>query len=171
MSGLVARSVWLTAAAMGCLSILFPGRALAGALAVSGTVELACEIGGSPGSALPAGTVDLGRTISQPGVRIDVEGSLTIRCNTAGATAYVALDYGQHASGSQRQMSGPAGFLVPYELRMGTATAPIWDDQPHPIAVPDVGVQQVPVYALMRSLPDAAPDGLFTDVIGATIYF
>ncbi len=144
-------------------------------LQVTASVDPVCDIGGAPDGNLPSGQGDFGRH-SALGVEFDRDIILTmivdlsIRC-TKGVTPTIAFDYGQNANGSQRRMRGPHSALIPYELRRGLATAPLWDDRPWPVTIAAGQEQRLPVYGTVTSLQPNLPDGIYTDQVQVTLSY
>ncbi len=152
-----------------------------GALSVAARVTAACDIGGSGSTRhLQRGLLDFGihqlggsasltlqADLSQP-----VQGTLPIWCNTAQATPTVAFDQGLHAHGGQRQMLGPDGTLVPYQLLRGNSiNAGDWDDMPHSVQITAGENTDIPVYGYIPGLPDAATGGVYTDTVTVQLDF
>ncbi|GHC97074.1 spore coat protein U domain-containing protein [Novosphingobium pokkalii] len=144
---------------------MVPATVQAEPLNVSVQVPLDCAFETGSGGALSSGLIDFGTTGAAAGQRITAVGTVYVRCNLLSATPYVRLDYGQNANGSQRRLVGPSGFLVPYELRMGSAAAALWDDQPHSIGYGASLSQAVPIYGVITALPSGLPDGGYTDLV------
>ncbi|NMN03848.1 spore coat protein U-like protein [Novosphingobium sp. SG919] len=142
-----------------------PGSLRAEPLNVSVQVPLDCEFDSGASGGVTSGLIDFGTTGAVAGQRVTAIGTVYVRCNLLTATPYVRLDYGQNASGTQRRLIGPSGFLVPYELRMGSAAAALWDDQPHSIGYGTTFSQALPIYGVIASLPAGLPDGGYTDLV------
>lgn len=144
---------------------MVPATAQAEPLNVSVQVPLDCAFETGSSGALSSGLIDFGTTGAAAGQRITAVGTVYVRCNLLTATPYVRLDYGQNANGNQRRLIGPSGFLVPYELHMGSAAAALWDDQPHSIGYGASLSQAVPIYGIITALPSGLPDGGYTDLV------
>jgi len=147
---------------------LLSAPALGGPVAllnISANIAATCDIGGSPSGALASGLIDFGSHTREDAPQIAVTGDLPIRCNSAGTALTISFDDGENATGSQRYMRGPGGVRVPYELRQGSASAPLWDDQPHSIATITDETQQISIYGRIVSMPAETPDGSYSDLV------
>ena len=134
-----------------------------GGVVVSATVASSCWIS--------SGTVSFGNTVFSTTTYIGQVGTLPIQCNSVTLTPTVTLDYGQNASGAQRRMKSSAGAYVPYDLRQGSATAALWDNTAHSVAIASTSQQNVPIYGVVPSLPAGTADGSYSDTVGVTLNY
>lgn len=156
------------------LSALAAGAGIAPALAgsasstmtTSATVVNDCTIGSA---SMPALNYDPAQ-----GTGLTVTGSISITC-TNGATATVALDFGQNPNGTtNRQMfdATVSGYL-PYNVYQDSAYGTLWGSTSgvNTLAVTGTGSSQsVPVY-LKANPTVGAKAGSYTDTIGVTVTF
>lgn len=134
-----------------------------GSVAVTATVASACSIS--------SGSVNFGSTVFATSIYIGQMGTLPIQCNSTSLAPTVALDYGQNASGTQRRMKSSSGAFVPYELRQGSATATLWDNTAHSVAITSTSSQNVPIFGVVPSLPTGTADGSYTDTVAVTLTY
>jgi len=148
-------------------------------LSVVATVSSYCDIGGSASLKLSRGLLDFGQhrivnsvaglddqDLSQP-----VKGIMPLQCSRS-VTSEVSFDYGLHAAGKQRNLQGPGGSLVPYDLLRGTSiNQGFWDDNAYPVATTGGSLGGVPVYGYIHSLPGNAKDGFYTDTVTVRVDF
>lgn len=160
------RAALIVGALAGGLCGSLPGVAQtmkSSSVAVSATVTSACWIS--------SGSVNFGSTVFSPSAYIGQVGTLPIQCNSIALAPTVTLDYGQNASGTQRRMKGSAGGYVPYILRQGSATAALWDNTAHAVAMTGTSQQNVPIYGVVPSLPAGTADGSYTDTVAVTLAY
>lgn len=148
-------------------------------VSIVATVSSYCDIGGSPSLKLGRGLLDFGQhrvvdsvaglddqDLSQP-----VKGIMPLQCSDS-VTPEVSFDYGLHAAGKQRNLQGPGGSLVPYDLLRGSSiNQGFWDDNAYPVATTGGSLGEVPVYGYIRSLPGNAKDGFYTDTVTVRVDF
>ncbi len=151
-----------------------------GAVSVVAAVTSSCNIGGDPSLKLARGLLDFGlhrvvdvvairgsRSLSQP-----VKGDMLLQCTSVDVAPEVSFGYGLHATGKQRNLEGPNGTLIPYELlRGGSASDGFWDDQSYPVDIVAGRPGSIPVYGRIVSLPANAGDGLYTDTVTVQVDF
>ncbi len=149
-------------------------------LSVAANVTSYCDIGGSFSMKLPTGLLDFGshrivdalsglndQDLTQP-----VKGIMPLLCSDSHATPQVSFGFGLHARGRQRNLLGPGGSLVPYELLRGNSPSHgLWDENTYP--VPSVAGKpgDIPVYGYIPALPTNARDGSYTDTVTVKIDF
>lgn len=149
-------------------------------LSILATVSSYCDVGGSLSLKLNRGLLDFGQhrlvdsvaglgdgALSQP-----VKGIMPLECSDSSATPEVSFGYGLHAIGKQRNLQGPGGKLVPYDLLRGSSLSQgMWDDNAYP--VPDAGgsLGSIPVYGYIPKLPANAQDGFYTDTVTVRVDF
>lgn len=152
-----------------------PGR-----LSVTATIGNACDIGGGPSLELDRGLLDFGthrlfdgangwngREWSSP-----VRATMPVLCSNSHSAPLVSFGQGLHPTGKQRNLQGPRGSLVPYDLLRGRSPAAgSWDENAYPIAVVGGQVSDIPVYGVIRAVPSNAEDGLYTDTVVVQIDF
>ncbi|WP_168170811.1 spore coat protein U domain-containing protein [Rhodanobacter sp. C01] len=148
-------------------------------LSIMATVSSYCDIGGSPSLKLGRGLLDFGQhrvidtvaglndqDLSQP-----VKGIMPLQCSDE-VTPEVSFDYGLHSTGKQRNLQGPGGSLVPYDLLRGNnVNQGFWDDDAYPVSTAGGNLGGVPVYGYIRSLPVNAKDGFYTDTVTVRVDF
>ncbi|QJU56988.1 fimbrial major subunit CsuA/B family protein [Sphingomonas sp. AP4-R1] len=134
-------------------------------LPVSARILPSCDIGGSATGGLRRGTIDFGARAMSGGETVLIAGDLPIRCSE-GASVAVTLDNGRNAIGQQRNLRGPGGALLAYDLLRGAGgDAPLWDDQPHPLA-PEGGDETSVRIAGRLIVSNGVPaDGVYTDTV------
>lgn len=100
----------------------------------------------------------------------DATATIAISCTRATPYA-VALGAGNHAAGAARQMSGPGGGLLRYELYADPARAIVWNatstvtgTTPSTAPIPLVVFGRVPAGQLVQA-------GAYSDVVQSTINF
>jgi spore coat protein U-like protein len=149
---------WAAQAAAG--TAVFPG------FQVSAIVQTSCDIGGSATGDLSSGKIDFGRQVSGDAGTQIVSGRVPVLCTGSTTSPSISFDYGSHASGSQRNLSGPSGALVPYTLLRGSdpGSQP-WGDQSFPLALSSDGRGELVVYGRIPAMPLQTPDGLYSDVV------
>jgi spore coat protein U-like protein len=138
---------------------------ISGALPVSARITPTCDIGGSATGALASSTVDFGTPTFAKSTTVAITGTLPIHCN-APATVEVTLDNGQNATGTQRNLRGPGGTLIAYDLLRGQGSdAPLWDNGRHPVTLPDDTAQDVAIAGRLTFPSNTVADGLYTDTV------
>jgi spore coat protein U-like protein len=147
---------------------------------MTASVTSFCDIGGSPSLKLARGLLDFGdhrlvdaasslgdTSLSQP-----VKGSMLLLCNISSSFPEVSFGYGLHATGKQRNLQGPHGTLIPYDLlRGGSPDQGLWDDNAYPVPIVQGTVGDIPVYGYIPALPPNAEDGLYTDTVTVQVDF
>ena len=148
-------------------------------VSIVATVSSYCDIGGSSSLKLSRGLLDFGQhrlvdsvaglddqDLSQP-----VKGIMPLQCS-ASITPEVSFDYGLHAAGKQRNLQGPGGSLVPYDLLRGSSiNQGFWDNDAYSVSTTAGNLGGVPVYGYIHSLPVNVKDGLYTDTVTVRVDF
>jgi spore coat protein U-like protein len=182
MKRTVAASV-MFAGALSFQSALFDGVHASethGTLSVAASVASYCDIGGSFSMKLPSGLLDFGshqlldtraglddRPLTQP-----VKGTMPLLCSDGDATPQVSFGYGLHAKGRQRNLQGPGGSLVPYDLLRGSNPGQgLWDENSYPVYSVAGKRGDIPVYGYIPALPVDARDGTYSDTVTVAIDF
>jgi spore coat protein U-like protein len=151
-----------------------------GEVSVAATVTGFCDIGGDPSLRLEDGLLDFGlhrridvatdlgdRSLSQP-----IKGNMLLLCSGINVSPEVSFGYGLHATGKQRNLQGPNGTLIPYELLRGSSPSDgLWDDDAYPVNIVTGRSGSIPVYGYIVSLPANAGDGLYTDTVTVRVDF
>jgi spore coat protein U-like protein len=134
-------------------------------LPVSARILQGCDIGGSESGALPRGVIDFGARTFAKSATMLIAGTLPIRCNT-GLSPEVTLDSGQNAVGTQRNLRGPGGVLIAYDLLRGESLdAPPWDTDGYSVPLDGAEVQSVKIAGRISLPTEAIADGTYTDTI------
>jgi spore coat protein U-like protein len=174
---------FLLAGALSCQGALLGDAVAAEAhikLNVAANVTSYCDIGGSSSMKLPTGLLDFGSHrmvdalsgLNDQGLGQPVKGTMPLLCSDSHATPQVSFGFGLHARGKQRNLLGPGGSLVPYELLRGNSPSRgLWDENTYP--VPSVAGKpgDIPVYGYIPALPANARDGSYTDTVTVKIDF
>jgi spore coat protein U-like protein len=151
-----------------------------GRVFVAATVSSFCDIGGSPSLELARGLLDFGHhslvdtalVSTDPALSEPVKGSMPLVCSDSSVAPLVSFDYGLHAIGNQRNLQGPGGTLIPYDLLRGSSISQgFWDDHAYPVSGMSGRPGDVPVYGRIRSLPNDAKDGFYDDTVTVRIDF
>jgi spore coat protein U-like protein len=148
-------------------------------LSVLATVSSFCDIGGSRLLKLGRGSLDFGQhrlvdalaALDDRGLSQPIKGNLPLQCSGS-ITPEVSFDYGLHSTGKQRNLQGPGGSLVPYDLLRGSSIDQgFWDDNAYPVSTNGGSLGEVHVYGFIRSVPDNAKDGFYTDTVTVRVDF
>jgi spore coat protein U-like protein len=149
-------------------------------LSIAATISSYCDIGGSASLTLGPGLLDFGQhrlvdTLADLGgqdISRPVKGIMPLQCSDGSATPEVSFDYGLHATGKQRNLEGPGGSLVPYDLLRGSGiNQGLWDNDAYPVSATGGNLGEIPVYGYIRSVPVNAKDGLYTDTVTVRVDF
>lgn len=149
-------------------------------LSIQATVASYCDIGGSHSLKLGRGLLDFGQhrlidtvagldnqALSQP-----VRGIMPLQCSGNSVTPEVSFGYGLHATGKQRNLEGPGGALIPYDLLRGSnINQGQWDDNAYPVPITGGKLGSIPVYGYIPALPTHAKDGLYSDTVTVQVDF
>ena len=160
------------------LALATAARTVAGAtipttasFTVGATVANGCLVGAAPAQVsgvLFGQFVFTGVSALATGTQVVALGNPALLQCTAGASAMLALDAGQHASGQQRRMSNGTAFL-PYSVSLTTAgNAPVPPDTDIGIAL-GATPQPLPLQASLVLTGVALPAGFYTDTLRVTL--
>lgn len=94
-------------------------------------------------------------------------GTITYSCPPPAAPT-ITIDYGLHANGTQRQMLGPGGDLLSYDICQDAACAQPWGLTP--VAVANGNGASVTYYGRVFAQQDVSV-GAYTDTLTVTINF
>lgn len=97
--------------------------------------------------------------------------TISLNC-PQGITWRVALDYGQNPAGGERQLAGPGGNLLPYQLYRDPGHTQVWGNTPQD-DVPGTGdnlMQTLTVYGRIPERQGTAP-GTYSDTITVTLTY
>ena len=163
---------------------VLPGNAYASEahsrLSVEATVSSYCDIGGSSSLKLGRGLLDFGQhrlvdTLAGPAghdLSQPVKGLMPLQCSDTSITPEVSFDYGLHSTGKQRNLQGPGGSLIPYNLLRGSSiNQGFWDDNAYPVPVAGGQPGSIPLYGYIPELPTTTKDGLYTDTVMVQVDF
>ncbi len=136
------------------------------AVPVKAIVRSSCLIGSGVHDSANQGTLDFGRSPFGRSEDITTAADIDIICNNMNETLIVRLNAGQNAVGTQRNLKGPNGALITYQLLQGPgAGAPPWDGNGRPISISGNGTHPIPIWGRITGVPSGAPDGDYTDIV------
>lgn len=146
-----------------CTDACSPARArtVTQSIPVKAIVNSSCRIGSDAHDHASQGTLDFG--YSQD---ITTAADIEIVCNSVNGTPIVTLNAGENAIGAQRNLKGPRGALITYELLQGPgAGAPPWNGSGRPVSISGTMPQPIPIWGRITGIPSDAPDGSYTDTV------
>ncbi|OOG53719.1 spore coat protein U domain-containing protein [Rhodanobacter sp. C03] len=149
-------------------------------LSIEASVSDFCDIGGGPSLKVARGLLDFGShrlvdtatglndlDLSQP-----VKGTMPLLCSEGSVFPEVSFSNGLHATGKQRNLQGPGGTLIPYELLRGSSPSQgLWDDNAYPVHLIGGKLGDIPLYGYIPALPAGAKDGFYTDTVTVRVDF
>jgi spore coat protein U-like protein len=151
-----------------------------GELMVNATVISSCQIGGNAGGQLGNGLLDFGdhrlveivADIQGGNLTQPVKASMPLLCTATAASPLVSFGYGLHATGKRRNLQGPGGDLIPYELLRGdNPNAGLWDEEAYPVPIVNGKVGDIAVYGYIPRLPLGVRDGIYSDSVTVQVDF
>ena len=146
-----------------------------GTLAVTATLVTGCGVvGGGSASNLNFGTIDFGQypaVMTGKVLGVSASGTFQIECSP-NVTVEVSINAGAHSSnnGTQRNLAGPGGALIPYQLFIDQArTTPF----PHNSSLePTVsGALSLPIYGEATLGAGIKVAGYYTDTAQVTLSY
>lgn len=140
---------------------------------ISLTIEPYCQFS-APMQDGDAGTLSFGQHSQlQQVIRVAGsagQGAIAFQC-TAGTTLRVVMGAGLYgASTNDRQMRGPSGAQIQYQLYSDAAYSQVWDDITGVTLTASGELQSLPVFGVI--MPQFTPgSGAYSDEVSFTIHF
>lgn len=165
-------------------------RALSGAVVLAATafLPMAASAGSAASTVAVSATVSQNCTINTGTVAFGsydpvtanassdatVTGSLSVACTKNASAVTISLDYGAHASSTQRRMVGTShGDFLLYNLYQDSGHTTAWDNasNKYALAAPSSKASQsINIYGVITLGQDISVDS-YTDTVNSTINF